>query len=62
LWSLFSLAKGFRDIGKANQADGKPHNANYAGLWIKKSCQEDGKKDAHDGPNDEYVECAQWET
>jgi hypothetical protein len=44
----------FRDVSKANQADGKPSGANDGGLGVKKSCQEDSKNNSQDGSNDEY--------
>jgi len=52
----------FRDVGQANQADGKPSGANDGRFGVKKSCQEDGKNSSQDGPNDEYDQCIQGDT
>jgi hypothetical protein len=52
----------FRDVGQAYQADGKPRGANDGRIRVKKSCQENSKKNAKDGPNDEYGQCIQGDT
>jgi len=52
----------FRDVGQANQADGKPCGAQKSGLGIKEFCQENGKNSAQYGPKDEYDQCTQGDT